>query len=640
MINLNYQKNKNQELFKSIENPHLLNIKSIQNYIPIYKRFFNLNENNYNSINLNNNWYLANIKEKLEESNNIFYCRIKNQKNKIKDKEIFFKYAPLLDPFKYMLGKYYLDQQRLNNLFNLPQLNSNEEQCHEKLLDVNNSSYIDALFIYLTNQLKTNNNFIHGLDYYGSYLGIQNNYKVNIFYDLEYLAKSDYFNKYKNNKFFVDDYQHLFNEELKKIPIKIGDNISIKSNFSLKSIENNLYDEIFYINEVHNNSNTEINNINDLNNLETFDNFDNLVDLDIHNNNKNNFNEFNRLINETEFNETELLINNEKNVNILCSSSSSSSCSSRSSHTKHGEFDDKIDDEFDDKIKSELEDKLRTNNTENSENSENNEYELSSDDISSEEEIINATIPQFPIQLIAMENCDATFDSLIIEEDLSSEEWFSALMQVIMILITYQKLFNFTHNDLHTNNIMYNYTDKKYIIYKYDNKYYKVPTFNRLFKIIDFGRSIFKLNNEVFMSDSFKNGGDASTQYNCEPYLNLNKPRLEPNTSFDLCRLACSIFDYLIEDINEVQDLIKIEDPVKKLIVEWCIDDKGMNILYKANGLERYPEFKLYKMIARCVHNHTPQKQLERPEFDAYLVTTKEFKNNEVIDIDAMKSTF
>ena len=32
------------------------------------------------------------------------------------------------------------------------------------------------------------------------------------------------------------------------------------------------------------------------------------------------------------------------------------------------------------------------------------------------------------------------------------------------------------------------------------------------------------------------------------------------------------------------------------------------NILYKKNGDERYPDFKLYKMIARTVHNHTPEK--------------------------------
>lgn len=207
-----------------------------------------------------------------------------------------------------------------------------------------------------------------------------------------------------------------------------------------------------------------------------------------------------------------------------------------------------------------------------------------------------------------------------------------------MILITYQKAFSFTHNDLHSNNVMYNHTDKKYIYYCYKKQYYKVPTFGRIFKIIDFGRSIYKFDGKLFCSDSFQNGNDAATQYNTEPYFNDKKSRLEPNFSFDLCRLACSIFDYVVEDISEIKNISKC-DPVTRLIVEWCLDDKGINMLYKNNGLDRYPDFKLYKMIARCVHHHTPQAQLERPEFKAFA----NFKGdipNDVIDIDKIPILF
>jgi hypothetical protein len=234
-----------------------------------------------------------------------------------------------------------------------------------------------------------------------------------------------------------------------------------------------------------------------------------------------------------------------------------------------------------------------------------------------------------------MEFCEDTFDNLITENELTTEEWFSALMQVIMTLITYQKVFHFTHNDLHTNNIMYNETDIKYLYYCYNNIYYKVPTYGRIFKIIDFGRSIFKYNGNIFCSDSFQLGGDAATQYNTEPYFNDKKPRLEPNFSFDLCRLACSIFDYVIHDFTEFDSLENIEDPIQRLIYEWCLDDKGLNMLYKNNGVERYPEFKLYKMIARCVHHHTPQAQLERLEFAEFSVSVKSIRNmNDVINID------
>jgi hypothetical protein len=267
---------------------------------------------------------------------------------------------------------------------------------------------------------------------------------------------------------------------------------------------------------------------------------------------------------------------------------------------------------------------------------------------SNEEEQINVTISKFPVQLICMENCQNTLDDLILNNDLSTDEWLSALMQIIMMLITYQKVFSFTHNDLHTNNIMYNETSKKYITYYYNKKIYKVPTFGKLFKIIDFGRSIYKFQGKLFCSDSFQNGNDAATQYNTEPYFDEKKPRLEPNFSFDLSRLACSIFDYLVEDLEEIKDINKITDPIKKLVVEWCLDDKGINLLYKNNGDERYPDFKLYKMIARHVHNHTPQLQLERPEFKQFITEeTSEIQNKKektqnniiiIIDIDKIHS--
>jgi hypothetical protein len=183
---------------------------------------------------------------------------------------------------------------------------------------------------------------------------------------------------------------------------------------------------------------------------------------------------------------------------------------------------------------------------------------------------------------------------------------------------------------------MYVSTNKKYIYYIYNKKTYKVPTFGKIFKLIDFGRSIYTFKGKLFCSDSFQTGGDAATQYNTEPYFNDKKPRLDPNFSFDLCRLACSIFDYVVDDLETIKNINECS-PLVQLIVEWCIDDNGINILYKNNGQERYPDFKLYKMIARCVHNHTPQVQLERKEFHKYLVSNKGVPKNEfIINIDEL----
>ena len=83
--------------------------------------------------------------------------------------------------------------------------------------------------------------------------------------------------------------------------------------------------------------------------------------------------------------------------------------------------------------------------------------------------------------------------------------------------------------------------------------------------------------------------------------------------SFDLCRLGTSRFDFIL-DI----DLDSKKDNLQKTIYRWCQDDSGKNVLYKRNGEERYPNFKLYKMIARTVHNHTPEKQLDFPFFKQF----------------------
>ena len=64
-----------------------------------------------------------------------------------------------------------------------------------------------------------------------------------------------------------------------------------------------------------------------------------------------------------------------------------------------------------------------------------------------------------------MEACSDTLDQLILDDKMSEKLWLSALMQIIMTLITYQKVFSFTHNDLHTNNVMYVSTKKKFVYY-------------------------------------------------------------------------------------------------------------------------------------------------------------------------------
>jgi len=173
-------------------------------------------------------------------------------------------------------------------------------------------------------------------------------------------------------------------------------------------------------------------------------------------------------------------------------------------------------------------------------------------------------------------------------------------------------------------------TDEPYLYYQYKDTSYRVPTHGRIYKLIDFGRSIYTYDSRRFVSDSFAADGDAATQYNIEPFLNPAKEVLEANYSFDLCRLACSMLDMLPEK-PEFQ-------PLSDLVDEWCLDDKKRNVVYKKNGDERYPCFKLYKMIARTVHAHTADAQLRKAMFQQYIVKKKTLKDKKVMNLDTLSA--
>lgn len=586
-MELNYRKNNNKQLFETISNNNFLDITDVQNYFPLYNNYFDLNSNNYNAINLNNSYKLENILEKINY--NKFTGEICDICNNKCNKNIFIKFSPLIDPIKYMLGKY----DNSYNILELPKfysndhINSNSEyhKKYKKILDPNNSAYIDGFFSFLSSCLLNNYSFYNGLNYYGAFLGIKNSFKVNISEDLEFLNESDHFHKYRDNLFKVEA-----SEKMKNLFCKT-----------------NKYKKTLLINDNKTNDITNDLNIEDLNSVDL-----NSVDLNSVDLNCIDLNSVQQSCLETKSLIQEELELTYENLDILDKSSTKSSnyntsknettnsesCSSRSSNTES----------------------LDSNKTESDESSSEESYD--------DDEEIFCSIDKFPVKIIVLECCENTLDSYISSKKIKDDEWESIVLQILFTLITYQKVFHFTHNDLHTNNIVYVATEKKYLYYKFNNSHYKVPTFGKIYKIIDFGRAIYSFKNKFMCSDSYSQDGDAATQYNCEPYLNENKPRLDPNYSFDLCRLGCSLFDYFIDDLEDIK---KLKSPIKKLMIEWVFDDKNKNILYKNDGSERYPDFKLYKMIARSVHKHTPQNVLKKPLFENYLIAKKKINNPEAI---------
>ena len=683
-FSLNYRKLNTHDFFTSLEESEL-GIVNSKNYIPIYENYFNLNETNYNSINLNQRFYVSALSGVVDKNNiqaavvDVF--KSTSESLTIIHKPIFIKFSPLVDPVKYMSGKY----ENLNideEVLNIPTLSKLEKKGHVKANDKNNAAYVDGFFSYLSSQVLNCHDFIHGLNFYGSFNAIKKEFYYNAIDDIDYLDKNPYFNKNKNILFDIEDVEYSDDDD-------DDDDDSNHSNCARreqKNTRNKKEKIIISVNEnthepdnivVHEDFDKVNNDLNSIFNISS-DSIESSI-IECHDN-LSCIQLDDVVVSDVNIVEgiDSITLNKESRANSdsdSYDSFTSDSCSSRSSYTNDSQngsgSDCDIDDiicldEIDQELDVKKTDKKSKNNSKNNsknisnksrsdsegegegegedcdhdsmgDEGDDNDDDDNDDDEYDDDETLWATIKNFPVSAIMLEKCDNTLDSLMMQEkEMTENEWRSALMQIIMTLITYQKLFGFTHNDLHTNNVMFIYTEKEYLYYRFNNKYYRVPTYNRIFKIIDFGRAIYKYKSKVICSDSFSMTGDAATQYNCEPYFNDKKPRLEPNFSFDLCRLGCSIFDYFIDDMSSVASICK-KEPLAKLIVEWVTDDLNRNILYKANGEERYTDFKLYKMIARNVHNHTPQAQLSKKIFADYEFPKKKVKtNHRIINIDKM----
>ena len=160
-------------------------------------------------------------------------------------------------------------------------------------------------------------------------------------------------------------------------------------------------------------------------------------------------------------------------------------------------------------------------------------------------------------------------------------------------------------------------------------------------KIIDFGRASFTLPEPAgfIISDAFFPGNDAADQYNCEPFYDPKEgKKIEPNPSFDLCRLSVSLIESLFTEKPDTKTPIVImsrEDGNKKLYPEtvstvynllwsWLLDDEGKNVLRNSDGEERYPDFDLYRAIAADIHRAVPKHQIEKPIFANFKCSDKD----------------
>lgn len=270
------------------------------------------------------------------------------------------------------------------------------------------------------------------------------------------------------------------------------------------------------------------------------------------------------------------------------------------------------------------------------------EHEGDGDGFSEDEEeeaFAHAIFKDAPVQVTVMEKCEGTFYKLF-KENPELHKRCAWLAQVIFALTYAQRTFGFVHNDLHVMNVMYVPTDKEYVYYGVGGKIYRVPTFGKLIKIIDFDRASFSVKvskmkeARFFMSDQFHQDEEAGGQYNIAPFYNPKYPELKPNPSFDLVRLATSMFwDCFPKGPCEEYE----SNPIYRMFMQWTTLPDGKSVLFRnvAEGdmSDRYHGFHLYKAIARyCRDTAVPRKQIEK--FGGAYIFTDKAPQGEVLLIE------
>lgn len=236
-----------------------------------------------------------------------------------------------------------------------------------------------------------------------------------------------------------------------------------------------------------------------------------------------------------------------------------------------------------------------------------------------EEVFAEAIFRDVPVQVTVMQKCEGTLYTLL-KENSSTQKRVAWIAQIVFALAYAQRYYGLVHNDLHVNNVMYVSTTKEYLYYNLGGKQYRVPTFGYIIKIIDFDRATYSIrlagmrDPRFFMSDHFDTNEEAGGQYNMYPFYNPKFPEFKPNPSFDLVRLATSIFWDCYP--NGPFHTEYASDPLFKLLMSWTTLPDGSSVLFRniaeKDTHERYRGFHLYKAIARyCKNTAIPRVQID-----------------------------
>lgn len=239
-----------------------------------------------------------------------------------------------------------------------------------------------------------------------------------------------------------------------------------------------------------------------------------------------------------------------------------------------------------------------------------------------EEPFAYAIFHDVQVQTTLLEKCVGTLHELF-KQHTETHKRIAWIYQIVFALAYAQRTFGFVHNDLHVNNIMYVPTNKEFFYYNHAGSLYRLPTYGYLLKIIDFERAIFSVRlpgmrePRFYMSNQFDLDEEAGGQYNTEPFYTNKYPEIKPNPSFDLVRLAYSLFWDCFPE-GPLCDYYT-GNPLFQMLMSWLSLPDGKSVFFrdleKKDVHDRYHGFHIYKAIARyCKDTAVPRKQIEKCE--------------------------
>tara|TARA_B100000941_G_C28380772_1_gene487220 strand:+ start:116 stop:613 length:498 start_codon:yes stop_codon:yes gene_type:complete len=153
---------------------------------------------------------------------------------------------------------------------------------------------------------------------------------------------------------------------------------------------------------------------------------------------------------------------------------------------------------------------------------------------------------------------------------------------------------------------MLNKTDIKFLYYSLDNKFYKVPTHGYILKIIDWGRSTYKIGEFIGMNSIYDRENDCHGQY----IYNRLGPKtksitLDKNKWSDIVMISHSLLYEFPEFINTRIGLFLLK----------MIEDRNGEILDPTKF-----DWSIYKTINKMEYNIKPRNVFKNKIFNRYLI--------------------